>query len=245
MIVDPDYPIHWKTVALVARFGPGAAMYPIKLWAHCQSRRKWIFPLAPYSLAGIVGYAGDADELWAAFTDDVAGWLVPAGDEWEARGFADRNRQLVHNWKVGPRGGRPRKNPRDNPRDTPRANPMLTQGVTEKRREELSRETQEGKLVKDRWNKLAQSHGIPLVRSVTGERLKKYKRRVLSDGGFWDILEQELRLFNFDELTFLCFDWLVNSDTNWNKFAEGNYRRRQGTSTTDATAARMAARYSS
>ena len=45
MIVQPDFPEHWKTRRLVEITGDESApLAVIRLWAHCQHNRRWMFP---------------------------------------------------------------------------------------------------------------------------------------------------------------------------------------------------------
>jgi hypothetical protein len=123
MIVQPDFADHWKTDLLVRMAGSESAVRCLlRFWSHCQNRRKWRFDeLCPSMLAGICKWTGDENVFWDAMTHtflDVEDGIVIA-HEWETI-----NSRLIHNWTVGPKGGRPPK-PQDDEK-----NPRDTQGVT-------------------------------------------------------------------------------------------------------------------
>lgn len=110
MIVDPDFPDHWKTRTLVELLGGDevAPLYLIRLWAHCQNRRTSIFEnLPPMALKALCRYAGHPDELEAALTS--AGFVRREKQTLTVVGWEDYNASLVANWVNGKRGGRPPK----------------------------------------------------------------------------------------------------------------------------------------
>ena len=121
MIVQPDFADHWKTDLLVRICrSESAVRCVLRFWSHCQNRRKWVFDgMTPETLAAICKWTGDTQLFWDAMAQtflDVNGKSVTA-HEWESV-----NSRLIHNWTVGPKGGRPSK-PKDdqeNPRDTQR-----------------------------------------------------------------------------------------------------------------------------
>lgn len=97
MIVDPDFPTHYKTRALIARLGESAPMVMITLWCHCQSRKTLEFELTGAKLKAITVWQGDGDELLEilvelAFLDDLG------GGRYLIHGFEERNKQIVRMW---------------------------------------------------------------------------------------------------------------------------------------------------
>jgi hypothetical protein len=153
MIIQPDFPDHWKTRLLVRLCGPDAVLCLLRFWAHCQNRKKWVFEeITPAMLASICGWVGDEQKFWDAMTQtylDLNGTSVTA-HEW-----AEINHQLIHNWEVGKKGGRPKTQglPKgssngDSESDDPPAEAHqqmkktqgLTQGVTDRGIEGLDRE---------------------------------------------------------------------------------------------------------
>jgi uncharacterized phage protein (TIGR02220 family) len=139
VIVDPDFLDHWKTRMLVDSLGSDelAPIYIIRLWAHCQQRRMYVFDnLNSAALRAICRYKGDVD-----FESAMTACGYVSRDEsgvLEVCGWAEYNATLIANWKNGKLGGRPRKEPKpaqkepmDNPPEThgiPMANPSLTHG---------------------------------------------------------------------------------------------------------------------
>jgi hypothetical protein len=131
MVVDPDFPDHWKTRMLVDLLSDEAApMYVIRIWAHCQMRRQWVFDnLPPSALKALCRYTGHANQLESALVTsgfvrrDGAG--VVTVNDWEIY-----NASLVANWSNGKKGGRRQKSldkePMGNPwvaHGQPMANP--------------------------------------------------------------------------------------------------------------------------
>jgi hypothetical protein len=149
VIIDPDMPDHWKTRMLVDLLGGDemAPLYLIRLWGHCQNRKKCGFDsLPPAGLKALCRFQGDADAFDAALAE--CGFISREGSSVTVCGWDEHNSSLVAAWENGKRGGRPRKptgnqnqtqeKPSDNPNKTqhkPSKNPAETDRE-EKRREE-------------------------------------------------------------------------------------------------------------
>ncbi len=120
MVVDPDFPDHWKTRMLVDLLGDEAApMFVIRIWAHCQMRRQWVFDnLPPSALKALCRFNGHANQLESALT--TSGFLRRDGagvvtvNDWETY-----NASLVANWSNGKKGGRPQKSLEEKPMGIP------------------------------------------------------------------------------------------------------------------------------
>lgn len=108
MIVDPDFLDHWKTRMLVDMLDDDRApLYVIRLWAHCQNRRDWVFDdVPPVGVKAICRYDGEAEILEDALTK--CGFLSRDGDTLTIVGWDEHNATLIANWKNGLRGGRPK-----------------------------------------------------------------------------------------------------------------------------------------
>lgn len=130
MIVDPDMPDHWKVQMLSGLLGDdhAAAVYLIRLWGHCQNRKKDRFDNLPaMALRAICKYQGNADQLEAAMIE--CGFIERDGSALVVVGWAEHNANLCAAWENGKKGGRPKnpdENPRDNPSDNPSDNPRDT-----------------------------------------------------------------------------------------------------------------------
>lgn len=113
MKLDPGFASHWKTERLIARCGHGAVTGLLRLWGDCQIGRRWSgLTLNPTRLAAIMRYEGDKAELWEAMIDADAPWLDPEdGGTWSVHDFADHQKQAIHLWEAGRRGGRPKSPP--------------------------------------------------------------------------------------------------------------------------------------
>lgn len=140
MIVDPDFPDHWKTRMLVDELGgdEAAPVYLLRIWAHCQNRRTSSFEnLPPAALKALCRYPGHSNKLESALT--TSGFVRRADQSLIVCGWEEYNATLIANWQNGKKGGRPPK-PKANPPEThgfPTGNPSETHG--EPIREEKSR----------------------------------------------------------------------------------------------------------
>lgn len=152
MIIDPDMPDHWKTRMLVDLLGGDemAPVYLIRLWGHCQNRKKCDFDsLPPAGLKALCRFQGDADAFDTALAE--CGFISRDGSSVTVCGWDEHNSSLVAAWENGKRGGRPRK-PSGNPNETqekPNENPDKTeqkpsQNPAETDREEKRREEKKG-----------------------------------------------------------------------------------------------------
>jgi hypothetical protein len=116
--LDANFITHWKTERLLEACGPTAVLGLLRLWGDAQNKRQWRgLTLNPRKLAAIMRHDGDADALWAAMTDKDSPWLdeEPEGT-WAIHGFDEHNRQLLHLWEAGRKGGRPAKDNTNNGR---------------------------------------------------------------------------------------------------------------------------------
>lgn len=123
MIVEPDFPTHWKTRALIRLLDYEAApMCVIALWSHCQQRKTdRFFGLTYDAFASICGYPfpTQAHEFYKAML--TVGFIEQADGGIVVHDFAKANAQLFANWENGKRGGRPSRTS-----DEPTANPSET-----------------------------------------------------------------------------------------------------------------------
>ena len=146
MIIDPDMPDHWKTRMLVDLLGGDelAPLYLIRLWGHCQNRKKSEFDsLPPAAVKAICRFPGDADALDSALTE--CGFIERDGNELTVTGWAEHNASLVANWENGKRGGRPRKNQQDTDGKA-KGNPEKTHGKPSENPCKTDREDREEKI---------------------------------------------------------------------------------------------------
>ncbi|MCM2304075.1 MAG: hypothetical protein NDJ72_05190 [Elusimicrobia bacterium] len=132
MILETDFPDHWKTQLLIKLAETDAApMLIIRFWLFCQQRRQWRFlNMSDTTLAAICHWPGDAARLRAILLE--AGFLEEVHDTdgvWlVAHDFDAVHTKLTSNWRNGPKGGRPR-NPtitQPKPNDNPPTNPTVT-----------------------------------------------------------------------------------------------------------------------
>lgn len=155
MVVQPDFVGHWKTNMLEGMLKdyrekheltlevlPAnlAVILMLRLWAHCQNRKAWIFAeMTPKMLAGVCNWAHDAQWLYDALhecrwveQEEVDGVASLRVHDWEII-----NASLVASWergRFGKMGGRPKK-----PQETSKVsgdNPEQTSEEPDKRREE-------------------------------------------------------------------------------------------------------------
>jgi hypothetical protein len=113
MKLDPGFASHWKTERLIDRCGPAAVVGLLRLWGDCQIRRRYTgLALTPAKLAAMMRFEGDQAALWEAMTDADAPWLDPEeGGTWAVHDFGDHNKQIMHLWEAGKKGGRRKVSP--------------------------------------------------------------------------------------------------------------------------------------
>lgn len=150
MIVDPDFPDHWKTRMLVDLLDgdEAAPVYLIRLWAHCQNRKTSTFALPSAALKALCRFPGHANKLESSLA--ASGFVRREGDTLIVCGWSEYNASLIANWENGKLGGRPPKNkPDPNPPEThgkPMGNPRATHpepiGVEEIDRKSVSAQAQ-------------------------------------------------------------------------------------------------------
>lgn len=131
MIVQPDFPEHWKTRRLVAiTKDESAPLAVIRLWSHCQSSKRSNFPeMTSEQLASICRWekrkpACHVAMVKAGFVDK----LSPKG--YAAHQWSEYNSKLFANWENGLLGGRPPKNKNPNENDENKK-PVGSVGLTQ------------------------------------------------------------------------------------------------------------------
>lgn len=112
MIVEPDFLDHWKTQMLIGELDdPASPCYLLRLWAHCQTRKQYLFvagKMNPAILRAITRAPMDAQVFWDALIE--VGFIdLHENGTIEVHGFYDANAQLCCNWENGKKGGRPSK----------------------------------------------------------------------------------------------------------------------------------------
>lgn len=108
MIVQPDFLTHWKTKKLINRLKDQCApLYVIRLWSLCHTSKSDVIPADHETIAAICEYEGDPEKFAKAMLD--CGFIEPEhrGNH-VVHGWSEVNQRLIHNWTVGPKGGRPR-----------------------------------------------------------------------------------------------------------------------------------------
>ena len=109
MIVDPDFPDHWKTRMLVdALDGDEAApVYLLRLWAHCQNRRTAAFENLPQAaLKALCRFPGHPNKLESSLA--ASGFVRREDQILIVVGWEEYNASLIANWSNGRKGGRPK-----------------------------------------------------------------------------------------------------------------------------------------
>lgn len=152
MIVDPGLLTHPKYLLLEREVGTEAIKYLLRLWAHCQASQRgedWGEVSSDY-VEMVCEWRGKRKKLFNALRKPLlpgrAGWIEVREGRVIIHGWAELNKKLMHNWLVGPNGGRPRKTqglPKENPR-VPENPFSKTQGVTDKIRLDKIREDKRG-----------------------------------------------------------------------------------------------------
>jgi hypothetical protein len=120
VIIDPDFPDHWKTQILINELNQDAApLYLIRLWAHCQNRRAWEFENIPAeALKAICRYKGDCKEIEAALIN--SGFIARSQNGLlSVLSWDEYNASLIKNWRNGSLGGRPKRKTQAEPNGNP------------------------------------------------------------------------------------------------------------------------------
>ena len=109
MIVEPGFFYHWKTRLLVQiTADPSAPMMVLKLWAYCQTRRKWEFSdLDDDTLSIICECSGKIEELKPILTR--CKFVHQVDDTLVVNDWQFYNRTLINSWNNGLKGGRPKR----------------------------------------------------------------------------------------------------------------------------------------
>lgn len=114
MIVDPDFADHWKTRMLVGLLDgdEAAPVYVLRLWAHCQNRKKDTFEhLTQEALKSLCRFPGHSNKLESSLL--TSGFIRRDGQVLVVCGWSEYNASLVAAWSNGKKGGRPKTgNPR-------------------------------------------------------------------------------------------------------------------------------------
>ena len=111
MRLDPGFLNHWKTELLIDRLGADGVLAVLRLWGNAQIRRQWKgLQMTPKRLAMETKWKGDENHLFSTLTDTDAPWLDLAEDgTYSIHGFETHQKQVIHLWEAGPKGGRPKK----------------------------------------------------------------------------------------------------------------------------------------
>lgn len=127
MIVQPDFPDHFKTKALVKITGDASApLAVIRLWGHCQNSRRWQFPgMTPEQLSAVCAWGGRKPKCHTALIKAGFVKALPGGG-FEAHQWDEQNGKLIANWTNGPKGGRPKKGSKKGRQN----NPSETRGLS-------------------------------------------------------------------------------------------------------------------
>lgn len=111
MKIDPGFITHWKTERLLEELGAGGVVALLRMWGNAQVRREWKgLKFTPKRLAMETKWKGDENHLFRVFTDPDAPWLdLDDGGSFEIHGFEEHQKQVIHLWSAGAKGGRPAK----------------------------------------------------------------------------------------------------------------------------------------
>lgn len=146
MIIEPDFPDHWKTQLLIQLTGdPAAPLMMIRIWAHCHTRKAWKFSdLSARALAAICRWSGEPAKLRAALLE--SGFLTEEPDgqiTWlVAHDFDVVNATLVRNWVNGQKNAARHSPPPSHA--TPNGHPTHTQGGSDRMDRSDRRDGSEG-----------------------------------------------------------------------------------------------------
>jgi hypothetical protein len=111
MKLDPGFTSHWKTERLIDELGADGVLALLRLWGKCQINREWKgLKLTPKRLAMETKWKGDENHLFRVFSDPDAAWIDMDEDgTFSLHGFEEHQKQVIHLWDAGKKGGRPKK----------------------------------------------------------------------------------------------------------------------------------------
>ena len=121
MKLDPGFINHWKTQHLLDELGGNGLVALLRLWGQAQIKREWKgLRLTPKRLAMETKWKADENHLFSVLTNPDAPWLDKNEDgTYDIHGFEEHQKQVIHLWKQGEKGGRPKKDekPKSNSKD--------------------------------------------------------------------------------------------------------------------------------
>jgi hypothetical protein len=159
MIVKPEFMEHWKTRLLVEiTKDESTPLCVIRLWAHCQTSRRWEFPdMTPDTLAAICRWGKRKPACRAALVK--AGFVDRLKMGFAAHGWHEVNAQLIQKWDSGKKGGRPAKPKTESePAETGRFHPDARTETDKTRQDGLDQNS---------------THNVNLVKPAPGTDLTK------------------------------------------------------------------------
>ena len=111
MKLDPGFINHWKTQHLLDELGGDGLVALLRLWGQAQIKREWKgLNLNPKRLAMETKWKANENHLFSVLTNPEAPWLDLNEDgTYDIHGFEEHQKQVIHLWKQGGRGGRPKK----------------------------------------------------------------------------------------------------------------------------------------
>lgn len=111
MKLEPGFITHWKTERLIDQLGAEGLAAILRLWGNAQIRREWKgLHFTPKRLAMETKWKGDENHLFSVLTDSDAPWLDLEDDgTFSIHDFEDHQKQVIHLWSAGGKGGRPKK----------------------------------------------------------------------------------------------------------------------------------------
>lgn len=111
MKLDPGFLTHWKTERLIESLGADGVVALLRLWGKAQIRREWKgLNLNARRLAMETKWKGDENHLFSILTDIDAPWLdLDEDGTYSIHGFEEHQKQVIHLWSAGGKGGRPKK----------------------------------------------------------------------------------------------------------------------------------------
>ena len=117
MIIETDFPDHWKTQRLISICGDKAVMCLLRLWLHCQLRKTWHFSVHTVRKIEAICRWDGVNGMFVNTLIDV-GFLDCDNETLIVHDFEQFNSKLCRNWKNGQKGGRPKKSENQNPKET-------------------------------------------------------------------------------------------------------------------------------
>lgn len=248
MIVDSDFLDHWRTQMLIDKLQDQCApLYVLRLWGHCQNRKKTQFePIPNPGIKALCRCPGDADLLVDSLIE--CQFITRHEDGTiEVNGWAEKNAKLLTAWGNGSKGGRPKKNqnetepkPKRNPTGTeskPTGNPPETHAKPNGNRTETDKIRVDKSRLDESRGERGSTPVAPLPAVLNSpefisalDRWKEYKGRAYKPRGLQSLISQAAKRAEQHGLAAVVNAFEIAMGNGWSGWNQDSSFAAQGSS---------------